>query len=190
MHVFDLRHLRLPLRIAAISDTHGPLDPQVAEFVHGCDLVVHAGDIGGAEGLDIPPPRCAAPIAVRGNNDVPEKWPAEQRGALLSLPHEAILLLPGGDLVVVHGHRDGAPRARHAHLRRRFPAARAVLYGHSHRQVLDRETAPWVLNPGAAGRVRTYGGPGCLLLHLEHDRWRVEAFRFPPPAAAPKNRPR
>lgn len=187
MRFFDFRDLTLPLRIAVLSDTHGALDPQVGEVVRGCDLAVHAGDVGGADGLAMPRPRRAEVIAVRGNNDVPEKWPSTQRNALQALPDEALLSLPGGDLVVVHGHRDGAARLRHARLRRRFPDARAVIYGHSHRQVADCEAVPWILNPGAAGQVRTYGGAACMVLSIEGDAWRVETFRFPRPAKRPAN---
>ncbi|MFM1890995.1 MAG: hypothetical protein RLZ44_72, partial [Pseudomonadota bacterium] len=43
------------------------------------------------------------------------------------------------------------------------------------------DAIPWVLNPGAAGRSRTFGGPSCLLLHAGARVWRVETHRFPPP---------
>jgi hypothetical protein len=36
-------------RVAILADTHGFLDPRVAEQVAECDLAIHAGDIGGAE---------------------------------------------------------------------------------------------------------------------------------------------
>jgi hypothetical protein len=35
-----------------------------------------------------------------------------------------------------------------------------------------------VLNPGAAGRTRTYGGPSCLLLIAGETDWKVEVHRF------------
>jgi predicted phosphodiesterase len=78
---------------------------------------------------------------------------------------------------VTHGDRY-SPSTRHAMLRAQFADARAVVYGHSHRLVVgDRET-PWILNPGAAGRARTYGGPSCLLLEATTRKWRVESHRF------------
>ncbi|WP_414717181.1 metallophosphoesterase family protein [Tahibacter sp.] len=85
--------------------------------------------------------------------------------------------MPGGRLVVVHGDR-WPPRGRHAALRRAFPAARAVVYGHSHRLAVDVDAEPWILNPGAAGRARTYGGPSCLLLQASTREWRVVAQRY------------
>lgn len=46
-----------------------------------------------------------------------------------------------------------------------------------------REATPWVLNPGAAGRSRTFGGPSCLLLAAASDGWEVTLHRFEPIAA-------
>lgn len=180
MRLFDFRHLRLPLQIAVLSDTHGPVDPRIVELVESCELAIHAGDIGEAAAVECLHPKVSAPIAVRGNNDVPEKWPAGEAAILQTFPEEASLLLPGGQLVAVHGHREGAAKQRHARLRRRFPEARAVVYGHSHRQVADCEADPWILNPGAAGRVRTFGGPACMILTIEAGGWSVRPLRFPP----------
>ena len=49
-------------------------------------------------------------VAVRGNNDIPEKWHHSEWTCLESLPWEARVALPGGDLAVVHGHRYDVPR--------------------------------------------------------------------------------
>jgi uncharacterized protein len=67
---------------------------------------------------------------------------------------------------------------RHARLRAAYPSARAIVYGHSHRLVVDDALTPWVLNPGAAGRARTYGGPSCLVLEANVRSWHVEIHRF------------
>jgi putative phosphoesterase len=59
-------------RIGIISDTHGLFHPKVVEHFQGCDLILHAGDIGKAEVLthleEIAPVK-----AVRGNVDK-GKW--------------------------------------------------------------------------------------------------------------------
>lgn len=166
------------LRVAILSDTHGVLDARVARVVGGCDLAVHGGDIGNAAVLAALTPRSGRVVAVLGNNDVPHKWPAADQHLLDALPFELAEDLPGGRLVVVHGHRTPA-KDRHARLRRRFPDARAIVYGHSHRLVADQEAEPWVLNPGAAGRERTFGGPSCMVLSAAHDHWSVAVHRFP-----------
>ena len=174
-------HLRYPpaKRVAILSDTHGQLDPRIAELVAGCDCAVDAGDIGGAGVLAALRPKDPL-VAVRGNNDLPAKWPPDQHSLLHGLPEEAGLSLPGGELLVLHGHRAGPVRSRHQWLRNRYPEARALVYGHSHRLVCDLSARPWVLNPGAAGRARTYGGPSCLLLAVSDRQWTAQEIRFEP----------
>lgn len=164
--------------VALVSDTHGVVDPRVAELVEECDLCVHAGDVGGAAVLDALRPRQQL-FAVRGNNDTPRQWPAAEHPRLETLPRRQAIALPGGELVVVHGDRVLPARDRHRKLRQRHAGARAVVYGHSHRLAVDQEATPWVLNPGASGRSRTFGGPSCLLLEATDAAWRVEVFRFP-----------
>ncbi len=165
------------VRVAIVGDTHGRLDARIAQAVASCDYAVHAGDIGAVTVLDALRPHRGKTLAVRGNNDVPAKWIGAV-AALDRLPEEGSLGLPGGTLVVVHGDRAGRPKTRHATLRRMYPRARAVVYGHSHRLVVDTDALPWVLNPGAAGRARTYGGPSCLVLVAGPGRWQVDPLRF------------
>jgi putative phosphoesterase len=168
----------LTVLVCLLSDTHGVLAEPVAELVRACDIAVHAGDIGGAGVLQALEPRSGRVIAVLGNNDVAGKWPVADRALLTDLPTEAELDLPGGLLRIEHGHRVNPVASRHARLRRRHPQARAILYGHSHRLSCDLETRPWVLNPGAAGYSRTFGGPSCLLLYAGSRSWRIEPHRF------------
>lgn len=165
-------------RVALIADTHGELDARVAEEVARCDYAVHAGDVGAAAVLDALRPRRGV-LAVRGNNDTEDKWPPGDHAVLHTLADDGVLELPGGRLAVVHGHQAGAPAARHAVLRRRYPQARLIVYGHSHHRVLDLSETPWVVNPGAAGRTRTYGGPSLLILEAAADGWRMEERQFP-----------
>ena len=169
----------MTVRVAIIADTHGFLDPRIAERIQDCDLAVHAGDVGGADVLNALRPRQRV-YAVRGNNDTPERWPDGERELLATLPHRASVELPGGRLVVVHGDDGGGIEARHRRYRRRYADAAAVVYGHSHRLLTDFRGRPWVLNPGAAGRVRTYGGPSCLFLTCTDGAWTVEPLRLEP----------
>ena len=165
------------MRVLLVSDTHGVVDARIAELARECDLVVHGGDVGNASVIETLGASGARVIAVRGNNDVGSKWPRGERDALDTLEDVARVELPGGFLVATHGDRY-SPSTRHAKLRAQFPDVRAVVYGHSHRLVVDDREMPWILNPGAAGRARTYGGPSCLLLEATARTWRVEAKRF------------
>jgi len=172
------------MRIVLVADTHGYLDPRIAEIARTAERVVHAGDVGGDTILAALHPDTRRVIAVAGNNDTERHWPPDDRLRLYGLPTTHTLDLPGGQLVAVHGHRLRA-RDRHARLRARYPEARAVVYGHSHRLAVDTDAEPWVLNPGAAGRTRTYGGPACIVLTATAGAWEIEAVRF-----APVRRPR
>lgn len=165
--------------IALVADTHGHLDPRIAELACPCDLVVHAGDIGNGAILRTLAAGGAEVIAIAGNNDTPRHWPADDRAGLADLPRTATIELPGGTLVAVHGDRLRA-RDRHDRLRARHPDAAAIVYGHSHRPVADTADSPWILNPGAAGRTRTYGGPACLLIETGATSWGLHPHRFAP----------
>ena len=166
------------ISVALIADTHGYLDQRIGEIVAACDAVVHAGDIGNAAVLKALKPRQDIIVAIRGNNDVPAKWPPEDSAHLTRLKDSARLELPGGNLIVVHGDRHNPATKRHQKLRQHYANARAVVYGHSHRLVIDDNDFPWILNPGAAGRVRTHGGPSCLILTATHKMWQLTVQHF------------
>ena len=165
-------------RVAILSDTHGHVCPNVLEVVKGCDMVVHAGDIGGSKVLDLLHAGTREVRAVRGNNDVPGLWASEDLDVLETVPHMAELELPGGRLAVEHGHVHGWSSPDLGKLRAAHPGVRAIVYGHTHKQLIDREDRPWVINPGAAGRIRNSGGPSCVVLTASPGSWDIETFRF------------
>lgn len=167
------------VRVAIVSDTHGHLCADVQAVIEGCDVAVHAGDIGGRRVLDVLLAGAGTVVAVRGNNDVPGLWAGDELEVLATVPTVAELRLPGGKLVVEHGHAHGQMSPDLDRLRAAHPGARVIVYGHTHRQLVDRVKQPWVLNPGAAGRIRNGGAPSCLVLHATADAWEIEAFRFP-----------
>jgi uncharacterized protein len=166
-------------RVLILSDTHGVVDARIASLAHDADVVVHGGDIGNAEVIATLQAGGARVVAVRGNNDVASKWPRGEENSLATLADVERVELPGGMLVAVHGDHY-APKHRHAKLRAEFPDARAIVYGHSHRLLIDDAATPIVVNPGAAGRARTYGGPSCIVLDAWEKAWRFEPHRFAP----------
>ena len=165
-------------RVLIVSDTHGQLHPGVAALARDCDMAVHAGDIGDIAVIRALRPRLRRTIAVLGNNDTPAKWSPQQHAVLDSIPLCARLELAGGTLVVEHGHRAGKVATRHQALRQRHPDARLIVYGHSHRLCCDLDAQPWVVNPGAGGRARTFGGASCLVLRIQDNGWHIETYRF------------
>jgi len=165
-------------RVAIISDTHGFLDERVAAIVASCDYVVHAGDICKASVLDALKPQQGTVVAVAGNNDLENMWSPAESQIVNELPQVAELDLPGGKLVVEHGHQHGMSSPCHDSLRRAHSSARVIVYGHTHKLVIDKSGSPWVVNPGAAGRIRTHGGPSCLILIADENQWSLELQRF------------
>lgn len=163
------RHERIDARdarrIGIVADSHGAIDARIVRALGGCDVVVHAGDIGGADilaSLDAP-----VIAAVYGNNDTPQRW----GGAEVALPESVCIDVRGGALVVIHGHQFPQAKRRHAQLRARYPDARFIVYGHSHRRCIDDALLPWVINPGASGRARTFGGASAVMLVWRRRRW-------------------
>ena len=164
-------------RIVIISDTHGYLHPEIHKLVNNSDLVVHAGDIGDARVIDSLFPDSGEVVAVRGNNDLPFLWPSNQSNRLSEIPLVNRVEVPGGVISVEHGDRFGYS-PDHQALRSDHPDARLIVYGHTHHMVIDEEQEPWVVNPGAAGNSRTYGGSSCLVLQASESRWKLESFKF------------
>jgi len=162
--------------VGILSDSHGFLDPRIAEVVNQCDYIVHAGDIFNTHVLEQLEPKKEL-IAVAGNNDYPAFWNDDEAGIVKALPKNNRLDLPGGLLVVEHGHRLGNI-PDHDDFRLDHADARLIVYGHTHRRVVDQDEEPWVVNPGASGKVRTHGGPSCLVLHASDTEWEIGTFLF------------
>ena len=166
------------MQVIIISDTHGYLHPEIRKLVNQSDLVVHAGDIGDAAVIDSLFPASGDVIAVRGNNDLPFLWPANQANRLSDTPLKNQVQVPGGIISVEHGDKYGYS-PNHRAMRSEHSGARLVVYGHTHRLVIDDDETPWVVNPGAAGNSRTYGGSSCLSLKATDTTWELQAHKFP-----------
>lgn len=170
------------ISVGILSDTHGYLDNRIAEVIRDCDYAIHAGDIMGAHILNELQPRKSV-IAVAGNNDLPATWNKDEVTILSALPESAQLELPGGLIIIEHGHRlGGCPD--HDQFRWDHAEARLVIYGHTHKRVIDKTAEPWVVNPGAAGSERTKGGPSCLILYASKSEWTIETILFADTVAA------
>jgi putative phosphoesterase len=111
----------------------------VAARLRGADLILHAGDVCTANVLD--ELAAYAPVrAVRGNNDGPDV-------AAWGAPDTLELDLDGLRVAMIH---DSGPSAgRPARLRRRFPAADLVIFGHSHIPLDHAENGQRIFNPGS-----------------------------------------
>jgi putative phosphoesterase len=132
------------MRVVALADTHAPrrwrsCPPAVAERLRGADLILHAGDVCVPEVLD-ELSGYAPVLAVAGNNDQPgvAAWGARPEWSL-----------DIGGLAGAMVHDAGPAPGRLSRLRRRFPAARLVVFGHSHIPLDESDGRLRIFNPGS-----------------------------------------
>jgi putative phosphoesterase len=151
------------VRVVVLSDTHAPrrwrgCPAPVAEHLRGADLILHAGDVCTADVLD----ELAeyAPVrAVLGNNDGPDV-------AVWGAPETASFELDGLPVAMVHDA--GAAAGRTARMRRRFPDARLVVFGHSHIPLDETGGGVRIFNPGSPTDRRRQPRGTIGLLRIEH----------------------
>ena len=165
------------LCVGVISDTHGQLNEHVIGSLENCDVILHAGDIGDASIIASLRKYTQHVFPVRGNNDINEKWPADDLAVLGKIPEAIELSFNDEVIAVTHGDQFSAVATRHQKLRELFPHANIIIYGHSHLLVCDQEEEPWVVNPGAGGYNRTFKGASCLVMRYENKKWAIEETR-------------
>jgi putative phosphoesterase len=152
--------------IGLISDTHGLLRPEILTALAGVDFILHAGDVGGNDILD--ELETLAPVqAVYGNTDDPGN-----PRLLGRIEREVDGLL----IHVSHGHEVGSPNA--SRLLARYKAD-VIVYGHTHRQRVEREGGVIIVNPGAAGPRRFNLLPSVAILRIEGGRADVSLVQLP-----------
>lgn len=154
--------------VVVLADTHiragtqRRLPPEVLDVLPEAGVIFHAGDLVTASVID--ELRAYAPVhAVLGNNDV--------EPALRALPTTVQVEVEGVRIAMIHD--SGASKGRDARLRRRFPDADVVVFGHSH--------IPWnqpgldgqlLFNPGSA--IERRAQPHRTFGRLELQAGRVE----------------
>ena len=132
------------MKAVVLADTHAPrrwrsCPPRVAQELRGADLILHAGDVCTAEVLD-ELAQYAPVTAVLGNNDGPDVvgWGAAPT-AELSLDGLRVAML----------HDSGPASGRLARMRRAFPRADLVVFGHSHIPLDQSSYGLRIFNPGS-----------------------------------------
>ena len=190
------RDNRRVIRIGVVADTHCPefldeLPAALIDGLRGVDLILHGGDVGGPSTLARL--REIAPVeAVRGDHDP----------RMTDLPRWRELAVGGRRVVIVHGNRSRLLEEPvtllgtlslglvwpdvwlPGHLKRRFPDADVIVYGHTHRARADLLDGTLVFNPGAVymvdgteARRRLRRRPGwfawCWLQVIRHRRDQV-----------------
>ncbi|MGH9652256.1 MAG: metallophosphoesterase family protein [Bryobacteraceae bacterium] len=147
-----------PAAIGFISDTHGLLRQEAIAALDGCDLIIHAGDVG--DPAIVQELSSIAPVvAVRGNID--------QRPWALQLPLTAIVEAHSAVIYVLHDiHQlDLDPAVAGFHI---------VVSGHSHKPSRMERGGVLYVNPGSAGPRRFHLPVTIARLNLIRSPWAVD----------------
>lgn len=129
-------------RVVVTADTHIPkvapcLPRGLLERWRGADLILHAGDLVEMPVLD--ELRALAPTrAVAGNMDRPEVSSA--------LPGQAVVEVEGVRIGLIHGW--GPPLGIERRVLSRFSGVAVVIFGHTHKALIERRKGVLLLNPG------------------------------------------
>ena len=159
MRVAD-SHLKRPIIVGLVADTHGLIRNGLFDALAGVSQILHAGDVGGRAVLDAL--ETIAPVlAVYGNVD-----PLDGR-----LSQEVAIDVGGVSIHVSHGHELGTPTPRK--LLSRY-SADVLVFGHTHRALIERDGDRLVVNPGAAGPKRFDLKPSIAILRIENGRAEAE----------------
>jgi len=144
--------------VGLISDTHGLMRPTALAALKGCDLIIHAGDIGKPEIVE--QLRAVAPVvAVRGNID---------KGAWASqFPLTAVVQAHSARIYVLHD-------LQQLNLDPAAAQFQIVVSGHSHKAGRSERGGVIYLNAGSAGPRRFQLPITVARLDLRESPWRVE----------------
>ncbi|MGB3304858.1 MAG: metallophosphoesterase family protein [Thermomicrobiales bacterium] len=168
-----------PFRIGVISDTHiypgarRVLPPDVLRLFEraGVDLIVHLGDVNTRSVLD-ELAEIAPLIAVVGNNDDPELQ--------YLLPETTRITVGKFRFGILHGH--GGRSARDQAIRTYAGKVDCVLFGHSHKPLIEEVKGTVLFNPGSATDRRWFDHFGVGLITIEEERFDPELVLYVDPA--------
>jgi len=137
--------------VGVVSDTHSLVRPALLEALAGCDLIVHAGDVGGAEVLELL--EMVAPvIAVRGNMDGGRWAQGLRRTEVVEVGAALLYVLHDLDQLDLNPAAAGLS---------------AVISGHTHQATIYQRNGVLYVNPGSAGPSRKKPPPSMALLQVE-----------------------
>lgn len=172
------RQVEVPCRIGVLSDTHflgsrksRPLDPVIDLFRRAeVDLILHAGDVGQSSTLD--ELAAVAPVeAVRGNADPKE--------LIEMLPDRVWVNAGQHTLLLLHGHhgKTALATARAA----ATPEIDLIVFGHSHKPLIERQQNTILFNPGSPTERRWNPHFGIGLISVSDEEIEPELILFEAP---------
>lgn len=151
------------MKVLIVSDTHRKNENyfKVLELVKP-ELVIHCGDAEGSEYVLTEAAKCPVQI-VLGNNDF-----------FSYLPRELELKIASYKVWVTHGHNYYVSMGNEV-IKREAQARDMdiVMYGHTHKPVVDRKGSVIAVNPGSLSYPRQEGQrPSYIIMEAEEEEVR------------------
>lgn len=147
------------MKVLIVSDTHRKNENflKVLERVAPIDMLVHCGDIEGSEYLIAQAADCPVEMVV-GNNDF-----------FSDLPREKEFYIGKYKVWLTHGHTYYVSMGNeYLKEEARARSADIVMYGHTHRPVVDIEGGLVAVNPGSLTYPRQEGRrPSFVIMELD-----------------------
>ena len=154
------------MRILVISDTHRKNDNylKVVEETGHLDMVIHCGDVEGSEYSICAGAGCPVEM-VSGNNDF-----------FSELPREKEIRLGKHRIFITHGHNYYVSMNNEVLKQEaRDREADVVIYGHTHRPLIERNADILVMNPGSISYPRQEGKrPSYIIMEIP-DKGEIQA---------------
>lgn len=151
----------MSMKIGVISDTHDLLRTEITANLHGCDCILHGGDVSCRKILD--QLKAIAPVKiVRGNND--GDWAED-------LPDFMDFEAGGLRICMAHKKKD---------LPKNLCPYDLAVFGHTHQYTSDwmehkgQTGRTLLLNPGSCGPRRLFQPITMAIVQIEGDRFAVE----------------
>jgi len=160
------------MKILCLSDTHLNSGDRLPHFVRAAareaELILHAGDLTEASVLD-ELESFTRVEAVAGNMDSTELKTRLPRQKILTLGQHRIGLSHGG----------GNPRDIKERVCGLFPRATVIVFGHTHRALIEQQPRALVINPGSPTEGRWSEYLSFVWLYLEDDKVHAEIIKTP-----------
>jgi uncharacterized protein len=176
--VTSQRAFETPLTIGVISDTHiytgsrREIHPAIYRLYRraGVDLMIHLGDANSRSVLE-EVAEVAPLIAVPGNNDDDELQ--------FLLPETVRFSVGRFSFGILHGH--GGRSARDEAIRRFVGKVDCVLFGHSHKPILEKIGETVLFNPGSATERRWHPHFGIGLIRITDEGFTPDLIVYTDP---------
>ncbi len=149
------------MKVLIVSDTHRKNDNyiRVLERVAPIDMVIHCGDIEGSENLIAESAGCPVQM-VTGNNDF-----------FSDLPREKEFMIGKYKVWLTHGHNYYVSMSNeNLKHEARMRGVDIVMFGHTHRPVVDYGEDVIAVNPGSLTYPRQEGRrPSYIIMDLDRE---------------------